>query len=578
MFTYNLNKKENGYNTLSNIDIEKIENMIELLTLKNYNKEIDKILKEYQIMVAQEKHYKTTKQKHYGIFYTNYEIAYKITEEAFNYFDKDINDTLFFEPCVGLGIFVITYLDYIEKNFNNYIIDKIINNIYIADIDNEAISLATKLIQKFIYIKFNKDIKLKKDNIYIGDILLDKLYNIKNIYNLYKKNIKFDLILTNPPYRNIKANKKEFSNEDYEKYRTYCSYFSKSIKRHLKYQQGTINLYKVFMELILELYTTNSACIGIIIPYSILSDKSTIKLRETIIKYTNINKIYYLEEKSKQFNKITQAMCFFGLKKSCNNINDTIKLINYENKKQFFSINFNKLKLIDTNLSFIKINNLANQILIKIHTYKKLKELKNIKNLRGELDLTLDKKYILNNKTNFMLLQGKNIKDWFFVDNHYFVDNKFIYSKNSEKLNDIKYERLACQQISNCNTNKRLKFVKVPKNIILANSCNYILSYDIDINYLLGLFNSYLFDWRFQLFSSNNHINNYELDDLPINICERDRIIEYVKKILDGNKDYIVNLNKLVFAIYGLTKNEIEEVMKNYNDLYAQKIRESINE
>ena len=85
-------------------------------------------------------------------------------------------------------------------------------------------------------------------------------------------------------------------------------------------------------------------------------------------------------------------------------------------------------------------------------------------------------------------------------------------------------------------------------------------------------------NWRFKLFSSNNHINNYELDDLPICVKEENNIIRYVKKILDGEKDYIAQLNMLIFSIYGLTKIEIKEVMKNYNDIQAQKIIKLIDE
>jgi hypothetical protein len=123
-----------------------------------------------------------------------------------------------------------------------------------------------------------------------------------------------------------------------------------------------------------------------------------------------------------------------------------------------------------------------------------------------------------------------------------------------------------------------MKFAKIPKNIILGNSCNYIVSDEIPIDYLLGLFNSYLFDWRFKLFSSNNHINNYELDDLPINIIEnKEEVIKCVKEILEGNSDEIISLNLLVFSMYGLSNKEIIEVMKNYNDDNAKEIIKTIS-
>jgi len=553
--------------------METITKKIDLLSSLNYIDEINEILKDYQYITSKETHYGTTKQKHHGIFYTNYHIAYKITEEAFKSFKSDINNTLFFEPSVGLGIFVITYLDYIEENFSEYDIEKIVNNIYISDIDNRAVTLAKKLISKFIQIKFHKDIYLKETNIYIGDTVIDKEFNLKKTYDLFGKNIKFDFILSNPPYRNIKASKKELDGEAYDNYRSYCTKFSRSIKQTLSFQQGTINLYKVFFELILEEYSESDASIGIIIPSSILSDKSTIEFRKRMLEYTNIEKIYYIEEKSNQFENITQAMCFFGLKK-VKDRNEKIILVDYENPNNTFSIFPNNLSLVDSNYSFNKIDEMSNSILKKIHKFEKLKNIDSIKNLRGELDLTSDKKYISPTPTKYMLLQGKNIKEWAYTDNTLYVDESFISSRYSVKFDDIKSERIICQQISNINSNKRLKFAKIPKNIILGNSCNYIVSNSVPIDYLLGLFNSYLFDWRFKLFSSNNHINNYELDDLPININKDyyDEIISYTKEILDGNNDKIISLNLLVFSLYEMENAEILKVMENYNDKIANEI------
>jgi len=549
-----------------------IEKKINLLTTSNYINQINDILKEYQAITSKEMHLGTSKQKHHGIFYTNYSIAYKITEEAFKSFKNDINNNKFFEPSVGLGIFVITYLDYIWKNFKNYDIAKIIDNIYISEIDNKALDLAEKLIKKFIFIKFNQSIFIKKENIYMGDTLIDDEFKIKDTYVLFGKDIKFDLILSNPPYRNVKASKKELSGTEYDNYRIYCSMFSKSIKKVLSYQQGTINLYKVFFELILEKYSSHNALIGIIIPSSILSDKSTIEFRKRILENTNLETIYYIEEKSKQFENITQAMCFFGLQKTKNN-NDKIKLIDFENINKVFTIMPNNLSTIDSNYSFNKIDDFGNKILRKIHKFDKLKNIHSIKNLRGELDLTTDKKYITKEKTKYMLLQGKNIKEWSYTKNALYVNENFTSSRCSVKFDDIKHERIICQQISNVNSSKRLKFTKIPENIILGNSCNYIVSNTIPIDYLLGLFNSYLFDWRFKLFSSNNHINNYELDDLPINILHpTNEVVNCVKEILEGNDDKIITLNLLVFSIYKLTNKEIIEVMKNYDDKNAKEI------
>lgn len=94
----------------------------------------------------------------------------------------------------------------------------------------------------------------------------------------------------------------------------------------------------------------------------------------------------------------------------------------------------------------------------------------------------------------------------------------FLKAKSKDFLEyDYQKIRLVCQQISNMDTAKRLKFVFSKPNDVLSNSCNYItLLDDSNINKLHLILNSYLLNWRFKITSTNNHINNYELDELPL--------------------------------------------------------------
>ena len=65
-----------------------------------------------------------------------------------------------------------------------------------------------------------------------------------------------------------------------------------------------------------------------------------------------------------------------------------------------------------------------------------------------------------------------------------------------------------------------MTFALAPKNYVLGNSCNFISveenPYGIDSYALLGLFNTKLINWLFKLTSSNNHVNNYEIDCFPV--------------------------------------------------------------
>ena len=330
---------------LDSEEVNEILKKINLINKINYINLINEILLDYQILKEKDKYSKISFRKQHGIYYTNFKIAYQITKEAMNKNNQDITNLKFLEPCVGLGIFVISYLEYINDfySLNKLELEKILSNIYISDIDNLALSLARELISKYVKVKFDIEYKINDSNVFIGNVIYQD-NNIHTVKSLFNKNSKFDVVLTNPPYKNLKASSKELNENDYKKYQNYCKFLSKLIKKELHLQQGTINLYKVFMELIYSRFTTKEAIIGLIIPSSLLSDYTSSLLRKHIIGTSKISNIFLLNESSNEFNSITQSMCYFGLKK--NSISDNIKLIDIEKKSEFY-INLKDIENID---------------------------------------------------------------------------------------------------------------------------------------------------------------------------------------------------------------------------------------
>ncbi len=90
--------------------------------------------------------------------------------------------------------------------------------------------------------------------------------------------------------------------------------------------------------------------------------------------------------------------------------------------------------------------------------------------------------------------------------------------------------------------------------------------------FLVGLLNSRLLDWLFRKTSTNNHVNLYELETLPIpqitksNKPTADKIIALVDKILvlkekDPNantQELEKEIDALVYQLYNLTDEEIK--------------------
>ena len=159
--------------------------------------------------------------------------------------------------------------------------------------------------------------------------------------------------------------------------------------------------------------------------------------------------------------------------------------------------------------------------------------------------------------------------------NDEFISEEFV--QNSKKNTFVFQERIACPQISNMNARKRLYFSYVPSNVVLGNSCNFIYvqpnDEGIDLYFLLGLLNSDLYDWYFRLYSSNNHINNYEIDNFPIpkvSIKEKQELSQIVKDGLYGEA------NNLLAKINSKVNSYFDKDNKKLKPMFDDKCIEDI--
>jgi len=534
----------------------------------------------------------TNERKHFGIYYTDYSIAKLITQTILQNIDnkKDFLDKKFLEPCVGGGIFIIAYLDSIFETYADITkteAQKILNNIFVADIDIEAIMLVKKIIPAYIKYKYHFNLSVKDNNFYAGDLLFKKENSVitkndpKIIFNVLDG---FDFVATNPPYKLLKANSNKYGENNLNKYADQIRHLVNQIKsnKFYKYNEGTLNYYKIFVEEILENYTHKNSGVGLLIPSTILNDKQSESLRKRILSNYFIHKIYIIPEKNSFFPDITQAFCFFALDKSTKGKHLTIQPT-VKNEDDFrnkgVTISINSINQLSNSSSIVSEDKDGWKILNKINQHPRLKSITNIKNLRGELDLTLDKNFILENETSYPLLRGVNIGEFDFKLGKLFVDEKFIHKLNG-KQKYLKIERLVCQQISNINAEKRLKFTKIPANIVLGNSCNFLCQEDnlfindnITLDYLLGVLNSLLLDWRFKVTNSNNHISNYELAELPIvipNKQQRISIESMVDKIrTTKDNKYTKELNEKIFDLYDISEKEGQYILNKYQTKYA---------
>jgi len=511
------------------------------------------------------------KSKHHlkesGAVYTLPQITNEIVKTTIaNSFSKsnNISDITCLDFACGTGRFYFEALKILNEIYKIPVQDIVCNNLFAVDLDKTAVAiLRCKVLSCFdavntAIIRALSENLLNRNALISQTIFPDEHENcidFSNDFNTILNSGGFDVVFSNPPYYLLKVNKK-ISGENVG------SYYSKLQNKILKeidffrtsglynYSiEGMLNYYQLSIEMILRI-TKQGGEIGIICPSSIFADLTSARLRKYILEFNKLHFIRYYPEAAKLFENVSQATVIFFLQKGGSTRNIKIEISN-----NTFEIEFSTIRnVFPANLEIPLIDEIGWNILAKISRHSKLKELSFIRNRRGELDLTLFKGYITSKDTGYRLVRGNMIKGYEITNKNdeYVIIDKFLDKKSNDfKQHDFNRSRLACQQISNIDIQRRLRFVFCKETDILGNSCNYIVSKrnKTDLDKLFYILNSSLLNWRFKITSSNNHINNYELDELPIIDLDTINLSEF--------SDNEVQNERVVGTLYGLTDEEI---------------------
>ncbi len=374
----------------------------------------------------------------------------------------------------------------------------------------------------------------------------------------------FDCIIGNPPYMQVKKG-------------LYSSIFypfseGKDI--------GKQNTYKVFIELGFNL-TKQKGLISLITQSSIMCDCSAQFTRELLLKYCQIHYFVEFNKKQKLFSNVIQGVCILeflkdrpskehAFKIAINNTQIQMNQIQYEQIKQDEILKFFPLYEIP----LIKSGEM--EIVRKIKTDKILLRDLLEKSLQGNIN-TIHLKDIQDQKeTNGRIYKGANC-------HRYFLDTQYLFAKDNQITQQI-FEKnyyqniIVTQNITGTSDAYRIhaNLIEVKnQEMLFLHTCN--LSYCKErehAKFLVGLLNSRLLDWLFRKTSTNNHVNLYELETLPIpqitksNKPIADKITDGTKQILEAKeKDPKANtqelekeIDALVYQLYNLTDEEIKTI------------------
>lgn len=411
----------------------------------------------------------------------------------------------------------------------------------------------------------------------------------------------FDIVLFNPPYSRMKPNRAEFMRacldsghsvvdmNDYAEYKRRLweevDYYRNS-GEYTYGLSGSINTYQLFIERALDL-AKSTGRVGFIVPATLLRDYSARKLRKHLMYSNCLLSIDEFSEAASLFPDVTQSVCIAAVKKD--GVTDEVRVrTGLDSLADMRSSNYHQIsvesiaEIFGKSLVIPQIHPKDWALLRLMHQNPPLASYYWISNHRGELDLTIDKEFIGESGQGYPLVRGSDVDRY-----HVQMDGRkkqkasvnamrFAESRpNSIRTSHMDMRRIACQQISNLANRWRLKFCMIESHHVLANSCNYLaIDEDKDqflLEYLLGIMNSELMNWRFSVSSSNNHISNRELSNLPLadpvdsaNKEHVARIIELVKQVRSSARDEILNeIDACVFHLYGFSRLQATRIMKH---------------
>lgn len=516
----------------------------------------------YQMAMSKSQHAgHISKRKQDGIFYTPVKLARKLTSDALTFFPNGKNFKLL-EPSAGIGVFVLVYLELISaKRAHNELIDvtDLLSTIYVAEKDEYAVSIFKRVIPSFCRVLFGQSAEFPIENIMIGSALQDGTdsteLSIREKFGVYDG---FDLILANPPYRTMKPQPGETEND-----RQNLNLNAQTLRKNPLFSdfKGMTNLYKYFMVSIMRDWLKTDGVFGVVIPTSLLRDSQSEQIRRELVEKFNLGEVITLNEKNEFFSSIGQSFSVFSaMKGQRTNKISFVEIDEHTNELAFNEIDIKELEGTSRKLSMMPIATKDRKLLNILKSLPTVSDVYKVKNLRGELDLTLDKRHISEKPTKYTLLRGSNIGHYLVHSSSEYVSAEFFPRPKGIWVEE---ERIACQQISNRGQARRMKWALIKPDYVLANSCNFLAldnsnslfqGPEIDLKYLLAVMNSELMNYRFKILSSNNHVSNSEIDQLPLVIPEIEvqlRISNLVDEYFKTNKNLILKeIDKIVLEIF----------------------------
>jgi Alw26I/Eco31I/Esp3I family type II restriction m6 adenine DNA methyltransferase len=283
--------------------------------------------------------------------------------------------------------------------------------------------------------------------------------------------------------------------------------------------------------------TVPGGVISQIVPMSLLSDSSASGVRQLLIEKSRISEIQAFPQKDDENNRVFREaklstvifVAYAGLQ------TQTLTCRVHSGKQIDQNSPTLEIKIADIrkfdpeNLTIPLGNAEAIRILLQLYNQATVVSFDKILKVSvGEIDMSLDRDCVQAIPSSHELVKGAHLQRYLQRIKPKQGQREWInlaafthkYDIDSAKATLFQHERIAFQAITGTDDTRRLKATLIPSGYFLANSLNYFTSMQQEISHLfvLALFNSSLFEWRFRLTSTNNNVNNYQIEAFPFRL------------------------------------------------------------
>ncbi len=384
----------------------------------------------------------------------------------------------------------------------------------------------------------------------------------------------FDVVIGNPPYEVLEG--------------VHWKNFAEQVRNipSFKYSLGgRLNLFRLFIERSWYLLS-EGAVLSFIVPSTLIADKNTSGIRKLFKQEGTLDFLIEFPEKEHVFQSVTQATTVFLYR----NIKSSQKF------KLSVGLSSSALPPLEhAELSWSEVEKMSGESLTLplIKSPDDLEVIENIKigsvdlqNLakcyKGDINLGYFKSQLSDEPASHLLIRGEHIQPYFVNLSTSDVDRRWIALET--ELPGAAKARIACQNVANMGLKQRINAGFVPEGVIVADSCNCVEPLDsrVDEYFLLGLLNSKLMNWYFKKFSTNNHVNVYELETLPVRVPSTEqlqRLSNLVRQITGdlgpsslsvgaetslNNQQVLDEIDAEVYRLYNLAESEIVIVEREF--------------